>query len=83
MKSAAEQEELGTEFFEDINMKVRIPRRSRMKDQVRSPDHPTAPCSASVRSDSLFIFLIVTISPVFSLETSRRKTFRRGQRSTS
>lgn len=35
VKSAAEQEELGAEFFEDINMKVRIPRRTRMKDQVR------------------------------------------------
>ncbi|XP_029984460.1 sentrin-specific protease 6 isoform X2 [Sphaeramia orbicularis] len=33
VKSAAEQEDLGAEFFEDVNMKVTIPRRARMKDQ--------------------------------------------------
>ncbi|XP_029318790.1 sentrin-specific protease 6 isoform X2 [Cottoperca gobio] len=33
VKSAGEQEELNTEFFEDINMKITIPRRARMKDQ--------------------------------------------------
>ncbi|XP_063758184.1 sentrin-specific protease 6 isoform X2 [Eleginops maclovinus] len=33
VKSAGEQEELGAEFFEDVNMKITIPRRSRMKDQ--------------------------------------------------
>lgn len=34
-KNAAEQEELGAEFFEDVNVKITIPRRARMKDQVR------------------------------------------------
>ncbi|XP_070781445.1 sentrin-specific protease 6 [Enoplosus armatus] len=33
VKSAGEQEELNTEFFEDVNMKIMIPRRARMKDQ--------------------------------------------------
>ncbi|CAJ1077718.1 sentrin-specific protease 6 isoform X1 [Xyrichtys novacula] len=33
VKSPGEQEELGTEFFEDVNMKITIPRRARMKDQ--------------------------------------------------
>lgn len=36
VKSAGEQqEELNTEFFEDVNMKITLPRRARMKDQVR------------------------------------------------
>lgn len=35
VKSAGEQEELSTAFFEDVNMKITIPRRARMKDQVR------------------------------------------------
>ncbi|XP_034436488.1 sentrin-specific protease 6 isoform X3 [Hippoglossus hippoglossus] len=33
VKSAGDQEETNTEFFEDVNMKVTIPRRARMKDQ--------------------------------------------------
>lgn len=33
VKSAGEQEELSTAFFEDVNMKITIPRRARMKDQ--------------------------------------------------
>ncbi|XP_062266950.1 sentrin-specific protease 6 isoform X3 [Platichthys flesus] len=33
VKRAGEQEEINSEFFEDVNMKVTIPRRSRMKDQ--------------------------------------------------
>ncbi|XP_029352518.1 sentrin-specific protease 6 isoform X2 [Echeneis naucrates] len=33
VKSAGEQEEVNTEFFEDVNMKITIPRRARMKDQ--------------------------------------------------
>lgn len=33
VKSAGEQEDLNTEFFEDVNMKITIPRRARMKDQ--------------------------------------------------
>ncbi|XP_071323645.1 sentrin-specific protease 6 isoform X4 [Trachinotus anak] len=33
VKSAADQEEINTEFFEDVNMKITIPRRARMKDQ--------------------------------------------------
>lgn len=36
MKDTAEQDELGVDFFEDVNLKVTIPRRARMKDQVRS-----------------------------------------------
>lgn len=35
MKNTAEQDELGVDFFEDVNLKVTIPRRARMKDQVR------------------------------------------------
>lgn len=34
VKSAGEQEEINTDFFEDVNMKITIPRRARMKDQV-------------------------------------------------
>lgn len=34
-KNTAEQEELGVDFFEDVNLKVTIPRRPRMRDQVR------------------------------------------------
>lgn len=34
VKSTGEPEELNTEFFEDVNMKITIPRRARMKDQV-------------------------------------------------
>ncbi|XP_041661598.1 sentrin-specific protease 6 isoform X2 [Cheilinus undulatus] len=33
VKSPGEQEDLGAEFFEDVNMKITIPRRARMKDQ--------------------------------------------------
>ncbi|XP_039981155.1 sentrin-specific protease 6 isoform X3 [Xiphias gladius] len=33
VKSAGDQEEMNTEFFEDVNMKITIPRRARMKDQ--------------------------------------------------
>uniref|UniRef100_A0A3Q1H2N8 Sentrin-specific protease 6 n=2 Tax=Anabas testudineus TaxID=64144 RepID=A0A3Q1H2N8_ANATE len=33
VKSAGEQEEINTDFFEDVNMKITIPRRARMKDQ--------------------------------------------------
>ncbi|XP_033990695.1 LOW QUALITY PROTEIN: sentrin-specific protease 6 [Trematomus bernacchii] len=33
VKSAGEEEEINADFFEDVNMKVTIPRRSRMKDQ--------------------------------------------------
>lgn len=35
VKNTAEQDEFGVEFFEDVNLKVTIPRRARMKDQVR------------------------------------------------
>lgn len=34
VKNVGEQEELNTEFFEDVNMRITIPRRNRMKDQV-------------------------------------------------
>ncbi|XP_035473130.2 sentrin-specific protease 6 [Scophthalmus maximus] len=33
VKSPGDQEETGTGFFEDVNMKITIPRRARMKDQ--------------------------------------------------
>lgn len=36
VKDTAEQDELGVDFFEDVNLKVTIPRRARMKDQVSS-----------------------------------------------
>lgn len=35
VKNTLEQDEFGVEFFEDVNLKVTIPRRARMKDQVR------------------------------------------------
>lgn len=35
VKSTTEQDEFGADFFEDVNMKITIPRRARMKDQVR------------------------------------------------
>lgn len=38
VKNTAEQEELGLDFFEDVNLKVTIPRRPRMRDQVRRDD---------------------------------------------
>lgn len=34
VKSTTEQDEFGADFFEDVNMKITIPRRARMKDQV-------------------------------------------------
>lgn len=43
VKSTAEQDEFGSDFFEDVNMRVTIPRRARMKDQVKpllSARHP-------------------------------------------
>lgn len=40
VKSADEQEELNSEFFKDVNMKITIPRRARMKDQVTGSQHP-------------------------------------------
>ncbi|XP_024146835.1 sentrin-specific protease 6 isoform X3 [Oryzias melastigma] len=33
VKSTEAQEEISTEFFEDVNIKITIPRRTRMKDQ--------------------------------------------------
>ncbi|KAM9356254.1 sentrin-specific protease 6 isoform 2-T2 [Pholidichthys leucotaenia] len=33
VKSVGEQEDLGSDFFEDVNTKITIPRRARMKDQ--------------------------------------------------
>ncbi|XP_051264973.1 sentrin-specific protease 6 isoform X2 [Dicentrarchus labrax] len=40
VKSAGEQEELNMEFFEDVNMKITIPRRARMKDQFGNQPPP-------------------------------------------
>lgn len=40
VKSTAEQEDQGPEFFEDVNMKMTIPRRARMKDQVGDSNLP-------------------------------------------
>ncbi|XP_055088408.1 sentrin-specific protease 6 isoform X2 [Periophthalmus magnuspinnatus] len=41
VKNAVEQEELGADFFEDVNMKISIPRRARMKDQFgKTPPEP-------------------------------------------
>ncbi|XP_028252616.1 sentrin-specific protease 6 isoform X2 [Parambassis ranga] len=41
VKNAGEQEELNTEFFEDVNMRITIPRRNRMKDQFgNQPPEP-------------------------------------------
>ncbi|KAM9840789.1 sentrin-specific protease 6 [Aulostomus maculatus] len=41
VKSTGEQEELSTEFFEDVSTKITIPRRARMKDQFGN--HPGEP----------------------------------------
>ncbi|XP_034555316.1 sentrin-specific protease 6 isoform X2 [Notolabrus celidotus] len=44
VKSPGEMEELGAEFFEDVNMKITIPRRARMKDQFgNQPPEPFTP----------------------------------------
>lgn len=34
VKNTTELDEFGAEFFEDVNLKVSIPRKARMKDQV-------------------------------------------------
>ncbi|KAM8832149.1 sentrin-specific protease 6 isoform 2-T2 [Spinachia spinachia] len=44
VKSAGEQEEPYGEFFDDVNMKITIPRRARMKDQFGNrPPEPFSP----------------------------------------
>ncbi|XP_076612147.1 sentrin-specific protease 6 isoform X2 [Chaetodon auriga] len=44
VKSAGEQDELNAAFFEDVNMKITIPRRARMKDQFgNQPPEPFSP----------------------------------------
>ncbi|KAM9339547.1 sentrin-specific protease 6 isoform 1-T1 [Symphorus nematophorus] len=69
VKSAGEQqqqqqqqlEELGTEFFEDVNMKFTIPRRARMKDQFgnQPPEQfsprPKKPKFMSNKCDSIIL----------------------------
>ncbi|XP_070705472.1 sentrin-specific protease 6 isoform X2 [Pempheris klunzingeri] len=62
VKSAGEQEELNSsEFFEDVNMKITIPRRARMKDQFgNQPSEPYSPRSkkpkfVSSKCDSIIL----------------------------
>ncbi|KAI3364624.1 hypothetical protein L3Q82_011408 [Scortum barcoo] len=61
VKSAGEQEELNAEFFEDVNMKITIPRRARMKDQFgnQPPEQfsprPKKPKILSSKCDSIIL----------------------------
>ncbi|XP_075871497.1 sentrin-specific protease 6 isoform X2 [Nelusetta ayraudi] len=61
VKSAAEQDEFGSDFFEDVNMKVTIPRRARMKDQFGNQPADTfsprtkKPKVSSVKCDSIIL----------------------------
>ncbi|XP_041832466.1 sentrin-specific protease 6 isoform X2 [Melanotaenia boesemani] len=52
VKSGAEQEELNVEFFEDVNMKITIPRRARMKDQFGNQPEPFVPRTKKPKSTS-------------------------------
>ncbi|XP_077366072.1 sentrin-specific protease 6 [Festucalex cinctus] len=49
VKSGGEREDPSLDFFEDVNMKVVIPRRGRMKDQFGK--HPTSPRSKRSKVD--------------------------------
>ncbi|XP_069033591.1 LOW QUALITY PROTEIN: sentrin-specific protease 6 [Embiotoca jacksoni] len=63
VKSAGEpqQDELSAEFFEDVNMKITIPRRARMKDQFgnQPPEQfsprPKKPKFMSTKCDSIIL----------------------------
>ncbi|XP_074471250.1 sentrin-specific protease 6 isoform X2 [Sebastes fasciatus] len=61
VKSAGEQEVPNTEFFEDVNMKITIPRRARMKDQFgnQPPEQfsprPKKPKFVSNKCDSIIL----------------------------
>lgn len=71
MKSTAEQDELGLDFFQDVTLKVAIPRRARMKDQVRKESLSLDPEDAQH---------ILALSHVLSLETSRPSSVPGGAR---
>uniref|UniRef100_A0A1A7YVN1 Sentrin-specific protease 6 n=1 Tax=Iconisemion striatum TaxID=60296 RepID=A0A1A7YVN1_9TELE len=47
VKSTAEDEEFNTDFLENVNMKITIPRRARMKDQFGN--QPPAPCPSRTK----------------------------------
>ncbi|XP_023808507.1 sentrin-specific protease 6 isoform X3 [Oryzias latipes] len=61
VKSTEAQEEIGSEFFEDVNIKITIPRRARMKDQFGNqppeqlPPRTKKPKVASNRCDSIIL----------------------------
>ncbi|XP_054474458.1 sentrin-specific protease 6 isoform X2 [Anoplopoma fimbria] len=90
VKSAGEQEEPNTEFFEDVNMKITIPRRARMKDQFgnQPPEQfsprPKKPKFSSNKCDSIILECrsvrvgtlrrMVTKPAVFSIEQIQLET---------
>ncbi|KAK9531933.1 hypothetical protein VZT92_011323 [Zoarces viviparus] len=90
VKSAGEQEEPNTEFFEDVNMKITIPRRARMKDQFgnqppeQSSPRPKKPKFTSNKCDSIILECrsvrvgtlrrMVTKPVVFSIEQIQLET---------
>ncbi|XP_068565208.1 sentrin-specific protease 6 isoform X3 [Cebidichthys violaceus] len=90
VKSAGEQEEPNTEFFEDVNMKITIPRRARMKDQFgnQPPEQftprPKKPKFTSNKCDSIILECrsvrvgtlrrMVTKPVVFSIEQIQLET---------
>ncbi|XP_047429985.1 sentrin-specific protease 6 isoform X2 [Mugil cephalus] len=51
VKSAGELEDLGAEFFDDVNMKITIPRRARMKDQFGNQPPEPRPKKTKLMSD--------------------------------
>ncbi|XP_034383230.1 sentrin-specific protease 6 isoform X2 [Cyclopterus lumpus] len=90
VKSAGEQEEPNAEFFEDVNMKITIPRRARMKDQFgnQPPEQfsprPKKPKFTSSSCDSIILECrsvrvgtlrrMVTKPVVFSIEQIKLET---------
>uniref|UniRef100_A0A3Q3AB77 Sentrin-specific protease 6-like n=1 Tax=Kryptolebias marmoratus TaxID=37003 RepID=A0A3Q3AB77_KRYMA len=53
VRSAEEQEELNAEFFKNVDMKITIPRRARMKDQFgNQPPEPSSPRTKKPRVTS-------------------------------
>lgn len=61
VKSPGDQEDMFTEFFEDVNMKITIPRRARMKDQFGNQPaeqfspRPKKPKVVSTKCDSIIL----------------------------
>lgn len=87
VKSPTEQDEFGSDFFEDVNMKVTIPRRARMKDQVRTLLPTPAPAISEKnekkirRKEVKLALTIILICELSSLEISLLTPSHRGPRS--